>query len=148
MSYVLYERNSTNWFGYKVENERFEGVGGPENLTEILAYFLDTFIPTHIDPSSTLDVYLPIVGHEGHLWRYAETRMITESAVEIISITDSKSPNAIVWRSDEELDLMTHLKNSSCSLRTDFQVGDIIEPTVFQVEHSMLDIFLVAPVKK
>jgi hypothetical protein len=146
--YVLHERNSTNWFGYKVENEKFEGIGGPENLTEILAYFLNTFIPERIDPSSTLEVYLPVLGYEERLWIHAETRMISESAVKIISITNPQSSNAIAWRSDDELDLLTELENSLSSLRTAFQIDDIIEPTVFQAEHNMLNTFLVAPAKK
>jgi len=148
LPYVLHERSTVNWFGYKVEKEKFEGVGGPENLSEILAYFLDTFIPEHIDPSSTLEVYLPVLGYEEMLWLHAETRMISESIVEIISITNSESANAIMWHSDKELDLLVQSEISLADLHTDFAVGDQVEPVVFQADDIMLRTFLVAPAKK
>src|SRR5690349_3280016 len=53
--YTIQSRSETDWFGFKVENSKFEGIGGPENLTEILTYFLDTFLPGHINPECTLD---------------------------------------------------------------------------------------------
>ena len=45
LDYRLIKRSTTDWIGYSVKAGEFEGVGGPENLTEILTYFLDTFIP-------------------------------------------------------------------------------------------------------
>lgn len=147
LPYVLHERSTVNWFGYKVEKEKFEGVGGPENLTEILAYFLDTFIIEHIDPSARLEVYLPVLGYEELIWLHAETRMISESMVEIISITNPKSSN-IMWRSDKELDLLAQLETPLADLQTAFAVGDKIEPVVFQADDNMLRTFLVAPARK
>ncbi|MGI4885183.1 MAG: immunity 53 family protein [Janthinobacterium lividum] len=148
LPYVLHERSTVNWFGYKVEKDKFEAVGGPENLTEILTYFLDIFIPEHIDQSSTLELYLPVLGYAEQLWLRAEARMISESTLEIISITDPESSNAISWRSDKELDLLAQPGTSIADLQTNFAVGDWVEPTVFQADDNMLRTFLVAPAKK
>lgn len=144
--YVLHERSTTNWFGYKVENKKFEGVCGPENLNEVLSYFLDTFIPKHIDPECTLEIHLPVHSYENRLWLKAEAKMLTESMVELVSIADSHLSSSYEWGMDTDLDLLAELKSELTILQADFKVGDVVEPYVFQSGDNQLRTFLAAPI--
>ena len=147
---VLHERSPTNWFGYKVEKEKFEGVGGPENLSEILEYFLDTFIPSRLDPDCTIEIGLPVTGYESQLWLNAKGRMISESTLEITVIEsyNYSTPGNYLWSNDETLELLNTPGNIPLEINTAFTVGDRVEPYVFQSEDNELRTFLVAPAKK
>ncbi|MBO0359993.1 immunity 53 family protein [Hymenobacter sp. BT186] len=147
LPYVLHERNTTDWFGYKVENGKFEGVGGPENLSEILSYFLDTFLPAHIDPTCTLEIHLPVLGYENRLWLKAEAKMLSESVVEITAVADRQHSQSYEWGLDTDLDLLNELESSLSELQVDYVLGDNAEPYVFQSNDNMLRTFLVAPSK-
>lgn len=146
--YILHDRSTTNWIGYKVENKKFEGVGGPENLSEILTYFLDSFIPEHIDPECFLDILLPVHNYENQLWLKAEAKMISESTVEIVSINDSHLSSSYEWNTNIDLDLLVELESKSTILHTDFTVGNIVEPYVFQSGDNQLRTLLAAPTKR
>lgn len=145
--YILHDRSTTDWIGYKVESKKFEGVGGPENLSEILSYFLDTFLPEHIDPECLLDIHLPVHSYENQLWLKARAKMLSESVVEIISIADFHLSSSYEWSTDIDLDLLLELESKSVFLQTDFIIGDTIEPYVFQSEDNQLRTFLAAPIK-
>lgn len=144
---LLHERTNTDWFGYEVKNGLFEGSGGPENLTEILTYFLDTFLPAYTDPECTLEIHLPIRGYENRLWLKAEARMLSESVVEITSISDSKLPYSYEWGMDADLSLFNEPRDLLLALQTDYGPGDQAKPYVFQSGDNMLRTFLVAPSK-
>jgi Immunity protein 53 len=138
------ERSPTNWILYYVDNHEFTASGGPENLTEILSYFLDTFLPKHIDPAFTLDVHLPVRGYENRLWLKAEAKMLSESMVEIVAIADQGQAHFYEWSNDIELDLLNSLTDTLSELQIDYALGDRIEPCVFQAEDNILRTFLVA----
>lgn len=144
--YQTVERTTTNWVGYSVKDGVFEGSGGPENLTEILSYFLDTFLPAHIDPECTLVISLPVRGYENRLWLKAEARMLSESMVEIISIADPNQSQFYEWGSDGDLNLFGELEDSLSKLQLYYALGDKVEPQVFQAVDNMLRTFLVAPI--
>lgn len=79
--------------------------------------------------------------------------MLSESKLQILAILNPELGSSdgwlsVQWCSDKELDLLAQLKDSPDSLRSDFEIGDIIEPTVFQADDNMLHTFLVAPAKK
>ncbi|GAB2867563.1 immunity 53 family protein [Hymenobacter ruber] len=145
MPSVLHERSTTNWIAYKVEKGNFEGVGGPENLTEILTYFLDTFLPEHINTEFTYDVRLPVRDYEGKLWLKAEATVISESAMRIVSIDNPSFPPSYNWDFINEPDLSDVLEANILELGTDYNIGDLIEPSFL---HAGDNTFLVAPLKK
>ncbi|MBC6697980.1 immunity 53 family protein [Hymenobacter sp. BT190] len=147
ISYVSHDRSATDWFSYKVENGKFEAFGGPENLTEILSFFLDTFIPAHIDPESTLEIHLPVQGYQNQLWLKAEARMLSESTVEIISIADVGQAQNYKWGADADLQLFGGSFYGLTKFHTDYTPGDNVDPQVFQSEDNTLRTFLVAPAK-
>jgi hypothetical protein len=143
--YILNQRSTTDWFGFSIKDNKFEGVGGPENLTEILAYFLDIYLPEHIDPECTLDLHLPVIGYEDKLWLKAEAQMLSESTLQIVSIADSTEPASYEWANNEALGLINQLDSRVAQLRTSFLLGDTVAPVVYQEADNMLRTFLVAP---
>jgi hypothetical protein len=140
LDYVLNQRSPTDWVGYLVRDGAFEGNGGAENLSEILSYFLDNFLPAHLDASSTLELYVPVIGYEGQLWIDAEARMLSESAVEIVAIGGSSCE----WSTNEFLET---LDIEIADMQTAYKVGDALEPDIFQAPDNILRTFLVAPSK-
>jgi hypothetical protein len=145
--YPVTEKTTTNWISYSIKDGVFEGSGGPENLSEILAYFLDTFLPAYIDPACTLQISLPVNGYENRLWLKAEARMLSETEVEIVSVSTSNQAQAYEWGLDVDLSLFGELATTLSDLKTDYAPGDIVKPQVFQSEDNMLRTFLIAPVK-
>ncbi|MFD1466867.1 immunity 53 family protein [Hymenobacter caeli] len=148
LPYTIVERTTTNWVGYSAEKGVFKGDGGSENLSEILAYFLDTFLPLHLDADCTMEIGLPAVGYEEKLWLIAEGRMVSESTLEITTIEDYGITGNYLWSDNEILEAINKLGSAPLGLKTDFAVGDLIEPTIFQADDNMLRTFLVAPAKK
>ncbi|MBJ6109741.1 immunity 53 family protein [Hymenobacter sp. BT523] len=148
LDYVLIQRTPTDWVGYSVQNGAFEGNGGAENLSEILAYFLDTFLPSHLDTECTIEIGLPVIGYEGQLWLNAEAKMVSESTLEITAIEDYDVTGNYLWSNNETLEAVNQLGNIPKKLKVDFAIGDRVEPTVFQAGDNMLRTFLVAPAKK
>jgi hypothetical protein len=146
--YPIVERTVANWVSYSVKEGVFEGSGGPENLTEILSYFLDTFLPAHLDPNCTLEVHLPVAGYENRLWLKAQARMLSESSVEICSIADPIMPHCYEWGTEADLDLFAELGHLFSGIDTGYSIGDQAEPNVYQAEDNMLRTFLVVPVKR
>ncbi|WP_071885056.1 immunity 53 family protein [Hymenobacter sp. DG25B] len=145
--YPIIERTPTNWVGYSVKEAVFRGSGGPENLTEILIYFLDTFLPAHIDPDCTIELHLPVRGYENRLWLKAEGKMLSESTIEVCNIADTNR-FSYEWGTDADLNLFSELGNSLSELGTDYLIGDHVEPYVYQAADNILRTFLVAPVKR
>ena len=139
------QRTTTNWVSYLIRDGAFEGNGGPENLTEILSYFFDTFLPGHIDQTFTYDIRLSIQGYEGRLWLKAEAIIISESMMRIVSIADSNSILSYDWDFINEPDLPNFFEHIISELITDFKIGDLIEP---QFLHAGDNTFLIAPAKK
>ncbi|WP_345126939.1 hypothetical protein, partial [Hymenobacter antarcticus] len=137
-------------YRYSVQKGEFEGIGGLENLTEILEYFLDTFLPFHLDAACTIEIGLPVVGYEGRLWLNVEGKMIYESLLEITAIEDCNygATGSYLWSNDETLEALNRPGNIPLEVETAFDVGDQVEPTIFQADDNMLRTFLVAPAKK
>ena len=150
LEYETIERTPTNWIGYSVEKGEFEGVGGPKNLFEILEYFLDTFLPSHLDHDCTIEIGLPVLGYEGQLWLNAKGKMISESTLEItaIEVYNYSTPGNYLWSNDETLERLNQPENLPLEVKVDFAIGDRVEPIVFQADDSMLRTLLVAPAKK
>lgn len=142
LDYSLLEKSNTDWVGYSVKAEEFEGVGGPENLTEILAYFLDTFLPSHLDPGCTIEIGLPVIGYEGQLWLNAEGRMVSESTLEITAIENYDMKGNYLWSNDATLEAVNQPGNVPLNLRVNFNIGDRVEPVIFQSDDNFLRTFL------
>lgn len=142
----IQQRSPTNWVFWHVENYKFIGSGGPENLTEILTYFLDVFLPANIDPEYLFDIHLPIHGYENRLWLKAEAKMLSESTMEIVSIADASQTDFYEWGLDNDLDLFNELGDTGLELQTYYTLADKVEPLVFQSADNILRTFLVAPV--
>ncbi|MET4073709.1 immunity 53 family protein [Hymenobacter sp. UYCo722] len=145
MPYVLHERSTTNWFGYKVEKGNFEGVGGPENLTEILTYFLDIFLPERINSEITYKIRLPVRDYEGMLWLKAEATVLSESMMRIVSINNPRALPSYDFDFINEPDLSEVLESNISELNTDFNIGDLIAPQFLDAGDNT---FLIAPAKK
>ena len=145
LPYSLTDRSPADWVGYSTEDGKFKAAGGPENLSEILAYFLDSFIPQHIDPEFLLDLHLPVVGYENGLLLKAKAKMLSASTVEIVSIADPQLPVSYKWGLDTELDLLWRLEDQLVDLKTAFVIGNEVDPYVFQTEDNTLRTFLAAP---
>jgi hypothetical protein len=145
--YVLNQRSTTDWFGFAIEDKKFEGIGGAENLMEILTYFLEIYLPNHINPECTLDLHLPVTGYENQLWLKAEAKMLAESTLEIVSVADSNQPASYEWANDEALELLNQLDSQVSQLQVSFGIGDKIDPIIYQEEDNMLHTFLVAPIR-
>ncbi|HEX8425051.1 immunity 53 family protein [Hymenobacter sp.] len=141
------ERSPTDWVSWHIENYKFIAYGGPQNLSEILSYFLEIFLPAHIDPTCTLEIHLPVRGYENRLWLKAEAKMLSESVVEIIAIADRQHPQSYEWGLDVDLDLLNEPEYSLLELQVDYVLSDKAEPYVFQSDDNMLRTFLVAPSK-
>ena len=148
MDYILIERTTTNWVGYSVQDGAFEGNGGAENLSEILTYFLDTFLPLHLDHDCTIEIGLPVIGYEGRLWLNAEGKMVSESTLEITAIEDYSVTENYLWSNSETLEAVNQPGNIPLELKVAFAIGDKVDPIVFQADDNMLRTFLVAPPKK
>ncbi|MFD2786611.1 immunity 53 family protein, partial [Hymenobacter rubripertinctus] len=132
--YSLQERTTTDWFGFKVEEGRYEGVGGPENLTEILQHFLETYLPNNIDPDCRIEVNLPITGYENKLWLKAKARMVSESTVQIVSTEDSRQVQSYQWSCYDAEVLLDNLNasDSLSTLKTQHKAGDLVDPSFFE----------------
>lgn len=143
--HALEQRTTTNWVGYSIQDGAFEGNGGPENLTEILSFFLDTFLPEHIDSEFTYDVRLPIRDYDKRLWLKAKAIAISESVMRIASIDNPHLLPSYDWDFINEPILSDVLESNMLELSTDFKIGDLIEP---QFLHDGDNMFLVAPAKK
>lgn len=139
------QRTTTDWVDYFVRDGSFKGNGGPENLTEILAYFLDTFLPAHINPELTYNIRLPIRDYEGKLWLKAEAAFISESVMRIVSIANQSLPSSYDWDFINEPNFISLVEFRLLDLTTDFKIGDLTEPQFF---HAGDNTFLVAPAKK
>ncbi|MCI1186110.1 immunity 53 family protein [Hymenobacter sp. DH14] len=148
LDYALIQRTTTDWVGYSVKDGAFEGMGGAGNLSEILTYFLDTFLPSHLDADCTIEIGLPVIGYEGKLWLNAEGKMVSESTLEITAIEDYDVTGNYLWSNNETLEAVNQPGNIPKELKVDFAVGERVEPTVFQADDNMLRTFLVSPAKK
>lgn len=149
LKYFSIERDVIDWASYSVREGQFEGMGGPNNLSEILTYFLDTFLPSHLDDDCTIELGLPVLGYEGQLWLNAKGKMVSESTLEVTAIEayNYNSPGNYLWSNDETLERLNQPKNIPLEVETGFIVGDRVEPVVFQADDNMLRTFLVAPAK-
>jgi hypothetical protein len=136
--YVFNQRSITDWFGFSIQENKFEGVGGPENLTEILTYFLDIYLPEHIDPECTLTLHLPVQGYENKLWLKAEAAMLSESTVEIVSIADHGKATSYQWCTHEGLFLLNDIEAQFSELRVEFTVGEKVDPYIVSDEETFL----------
>lgn len=148
LDYFLNQRTTTDWVGYSVQDGAFEGNGGAENLSEILTYFLDTFLPSNLDTDCIMEIGLPVIGYEGQLWLNAEGILLSESTLKDTSIEDYNVTGNYLWSNDETLERLNQPDNALLNLKVDFTIGEYVEPTVFQADDNMLRTFLVAPAKK
>jgi hypothetical protein len=139
------ERSATNWVGYSIRDGSFQGNGGLENLTEILTYFLDTFLPAHIDPELIYNIRLPVRNYEGKLWLKAEANVISESMMRIASIANQSLPSSFDYDFINEPDFFSSLEVDLSELRTDYEISDLVEPRFL---HAGDNTFLVAPAKE
>ena len=141
------ERSSTDWVTCYTEDQQFVGSGGPGNLSEILSYFLDAFLPANVDRECTYDILLPVSGYEHKIWLKAEARMLSESVLEIVSIGDIKLESSYELSTDAKYNVFDTLAgtNSLSSFRTAYNVGDTVEPYTLGFEGNSLCTFLVAP---
>ena len=148
LEYKLIERSPTNWIGCTVKDGSFNGIGGPENLSEILTYFLDEFLPEYIDSEFTYPLHLPMLEHKGQLWLKADASVISESTLKIVSLSNPLLPDSYEWNLGAEAELFNQIASNLSEMRPAFEVGDVVEPTVYQSPDNMLRTFLVAPEKK
>jgi hypothetical protein len=148
LEYKLIERSPTNWIGCAVKEGSFNGIGGPENLSEILTYFLDEFLPKNIDPEFTYHLHLPMLEHEGQLWLIADASVVSESTLKIVSLSDPSLSNSYEWNLSAEPELLNQIASNLSDMHPAFGIGDVVEPVVYQSPDNMLRTFLVAPAKK
>ncbi|MCA8829246.1 immunity 53 family protein [Hymenobacter pini] len=144
------KRSSIDWLMCYVEDQQFIGSGGPNNLSEILIYFLDTFLPENIDPECTYDVLLPLLGYEHRIWLKAEARMLSESVLKLVSIGDNQQEQFYEASTDADYNAFETLvgTGSLSDLRVAYNVGDTVEPYTLGLEANSLYTFLVAPIKR
>lgn len=94
------ERSSTNWVSWHIENQQFVAAGGPENLSEILSYFLDELLPQQSDSSVEYEVCVPLQDYVGSIWRLANATLINESQLRIISFFDPERPASYILHNE------------------------------------------------
>lgn len=135
-------RTPTNWVFWRIENQQFIASGGPENLTEILRYFLDTLLPKQCDPTCTYEVYLPVPAHENLFWLRGEGRIISESVLELTSIEDPQQPGS--YDALSEAGYAALHEADLTSLRPMYAVGERVEPYIQEAAANMLKKLLVA----
>jgi hypothetical protein len=147
LDYFLDQRTTTDWVGYLVRDGAFEGNGGAGNLFEVLTYFLDEFLPQNIDPEFTYPLHLPMLEHEGQLRLIADAIVMSESELRIVSLSNPLLPNSYEWNLSAEPALLHHIESTLSELHPAYEIGDVVEPIIYQSPDNMLRTFLVAPVK-
>jgi len=82
------------------------------------------------------------------LWLKADASVVSESTLKIVSLSNPLLPDSYEWNLDAEAELLNQIASNLSEMRPAFEVGDVVEPTVYQSPDNMLRTFLVAPEKK
>ncbi|TGE29595.1 immunity 53 family protein [Hymenobacter metallicola] len=125
------ERSATNWVFWHIENQQFIAAGGPENLSEILSYFLDELLPQQGDPNVEYEVCIPLQKYLGSIWRRANASFVNESQLKVLSFFDPEDPASYVLHDETSFKHFEELEASSLAgADTVAEPGDIITVTI------------------
>ncbi|MCB2377767.1 immunity 53 family protein [Hymenobacter sp. BT635] len=125
------ERSFTNWVSWHIKNQQFVAFGGPENLDEILSYFLNEVLPQQGDPKFKYRVCIPLRDYPGSIWRLANASIVNECQLKILSFFPPEDSASYIIHDENSFKPFEELKATSLADAVAVaKPGDIITVTI------------------